>query len=63
MKFPKNFNKMKLSEQEEWLVNKLLEIYNLENIIKKNLAIVRGGQSIHVRDEITRPDEALLKDV
>jgi hypothetical protein len=63
MKFPKNWNKMKISEQEEWLVNKLYEVYELEALIKKNLASTRGGQSIHVSDEISRPDEAILKDV
>jgi hypothetical protein len=63
MKFPKNWNKMKISEQEEWLVNKLYEVYELEALIKKNLASTRGGQSIRVSDEISRPDEAILKDV
>jgi len=54
---------MKINEQEEWLVNKLYEVYELEALIKKNLASTRGGQSIHVSDEISRPDEAILKDV
>lgn len=35
MKFPKNWNKMKLHEQEEFLVNKLTQVYALEVAIKK----------------------------
>lgn len=62
MKFPKNWNKMKLHEQEEFLVNKLHQVYELEIAIKKNLASIRGGQSIHISDDISRPDEAILKD-
>lgn len=62
MKFPKNWNKMKLHEQEEFLVNKLTQVYALEVAIKKNLASIRGGQSIHISDDISRPDEAILKD-
>jgi hypothetical protein len=57
---PKNWNKMKLSEQESWLVNKLQEYYSVENEITKMLARIRGGQRVIVKD-IDRPDEALLK--
>lgn len=60
MKLPKSFNKMKLSEQEEYLTKKLQEVYDLENYIRKQLASIRGGQRIHVPDDI-RPDEDLLK--
>ena len=60
MKMPKNWNKMKLSEQEIWLVNKLQEYYSVENEITKMLARIRGGQRVIVKD-IDRPDEALLK--
>jgi hypothetical protein len=60
MKMPKNWNKMKLSEQESWLVNKLQEYYSVENEITKMLARIRGGQRVIVKD-IDRPDEALLK--
>lgn len=60
MKYPKNWNKMSLAEQEVWLVNKLNELYNIENNIKQALAKVRGGTKFEVK-EIDRPDEALLK--
>jgi hypothetical protein len=51
---------MSLAEQEVWLVNKLNELYNMENNIKQALAKVRGGTKFEVK-EIDRPDEALLK--
>ena len=60
MRYPKNWNKMSLAEQEMWLVKKLTELYNMENNIKKALAKVRGGTKFEVK-EIDRPDEALLK--
>ena len=44
MRYPKNFNKMSINEQEIWLVKKLNELYNEENSIKKALAKVRGGK-------------------
>lgn len=62
MKIPKNFNKMKAHEQEAWLIKKYTEVVNLEQHIKKLLAMVRGGQAIFFPDNIDRPDEALLKD-
>jgi hypothetical protein len=62
MKHPKNWNKMNLSQQEEWLIKKLQQVYQLEETIKKNLATVRGGQTIKINDEIDRPDELILKD-
>lgn len=62
MKIPKNFNKMKAVEQETWLVNKYVEVVQLEEHIKKLLARVRGGQAIFFPNEIDRPDEAILKD-
>lgn len=61
MKYPKNWNKMSLTEQENWLVKKLTELYNEEAEIKKLLGKVRGGQKINiVIDE--RPDLLDLKD-
>ena len=60
MRYPKNFNKMSIVEQEAWLVKKLAELYSEENDIKKALAKVRGGTKYEVK-EIDRPDEALLK--
>jgi hypothetical protein len=60
MKYPKNWNKMTLAEQEVWLVKKLTELYNMEANIKQVLAKVRGGTKFEVK-EVDRPDEALLK--
>jgi hypothetical protein len=60
MKYPKNWNKMTLAEQEMWLVKKLTELYNMEANIKQVLAKVRGGTKFEVK-EVDRPDEALLK--
>ena len=51
---------MKLSEQESYLVKKLSELYEIENYIRKNLASIRGGQRIHITEDI-RPDEDILK--
>ena len=61
MKYPKNWNKMSLAEQELWLVKKLTELHNLEASVKQALAKVRGGNKFEVK-EIDRPDEALLKE-
>ena len=60
MKLPKNWNKMKLSEQEIYLVKKLSELYDVETYIRKTLASIRGGQRIHITEDI-RPDEDILK--
>ena len=51
---------MSIVEQEIWLVKKLAEIYNEENVIKKALAKVRGGTKYEVK-EIERLDELELK--
>ena len=48
MRYPKNWNKMSLVEQENWLVKKLTELYNAENEVKKMLGKVRGGQKINI---------------
>lgn len=62
MRLPKSFNKMKLSEQEIWLTNKLTEVHNIELEIRRYLAKVRGGQIIFTpSDEIDRLDEIELK--
>jgi hypothetical protein len=60
MRYPKNWNKMSLAEQEAWLVKKLTELYIMETSVKQALAKVRGGNKYEVK-EIDRPDEALLK--
>ena len=60
MKMPKNWNKLKLDEQESWLVKKYQEIMVDVESVSRMLAKIRGGQRIVVK-EIERPDEALLK--
>lgn len=57
---PKNWNKLNLSEQENWLVKKYQEMINEVESVSKMLAKIRGGNRIVVK-EIERPDEALLK--
>ena len=57
---PKNWNKLKLDEQENWLVKKYQEMMNDVDSVSRMLAKIRGGQKIVVK-EIERPDEALLK--
>ena len=62
MRLPKLFNKMKLSEQETWLTNKLAEVHGIEQEIRCYLAKVRGGQIIFTpSDQIDRLDEIELK--
>jgi hypothetical protein len=62
MRLPKFFNKMKLSEQETWLTNKLAEVHGIEQEIRRYLAKVRGGQIIFTpSDQIDRLDEIELK--
>ena len=60
MKIPKNWNKLKIEEQEQWLVKKYQEMINEVESVSKMLAKIRGGNRIVVK-EIERPDEALLK--
>ena len=48
MKYPKNWNKMSLAEQELWLVKKLTELHNLEALVKQALAKVRGGHKVNL---------------
>jgi hypothetical protein len=60
MKMPKNWNKLKLDEQESWLVKKYQEIMVDVESVSRMLAKIRGGNRIVVK-EIERPDEALLK--
>ena len=58
MRLPKLFNKMKLSEQETWLTNKLAEVHGIEQEIRRYLAKVRGGQIIFTpSDQLDRLDE------
>jgi len=60
IKLPRNFNKMTLSEQESYLVKKLSEYYKMEEDIKRMLSKIRGGNKI-IATEVSRPDEAVLK--
>ena len=60
MRMPKNWNKLKLDEQESWLVKKYQEIMVDVESVSRMLAKIRGGNRIVVK-EIERPDEALLK--
>jgi hypothetical protein len=60
IKLPKSFNKMTLSEQESYLVKKLLEFYKMEEDVKRMLSKIRGGNKVIIK-EVERPDEAVLK--
>lgn len=52
---PKKINKMSIEEQEVYLVKKLQELHNKENIYRRALAKVRGNHKIDV-SELERPD-------
>lgn len=60
MKMPKGFNKMTISEQENWLVKEFIKVCELQNDISRMLAKIRGGTKMIIK-EIERPDELLLK--
>ena len=60
VKLPRSFNKMTLSEQESYLVKKLLEYYKMEEDVKRMLSKIRGGNKVIIK-EVERPDEAVLK--
>ena len=59
---PKGFNKWTLSQQEEYFIVKLQELYSVEEGLKQMLAKIRGGNRMEFK-EIERPDEILLKDL
>ena len=61
MRYPKNFAKLTTIQQEQWLVSKLQEIHQLEQVIKITLGKIRGGEVL-IFKEIDRPDLALMKD-
>lgn len=61
MKYPKNFNRLKPSEQETWLVNKLQDIYDIEQDIKIALGKIRGGEIVLFK-EVDRLDLLDMKD-
>jgi hypothetical protein len=58
---PKNWNRLNISEQESWLVKKYQEMISEVESVSKMLAKIRGGQRIKIAEEVSRPDEALLK--
>lgn len=60
MKMPKGFNKWTLSQQEDYFIKKLAEVYELEVQCKQMLGKIRGGQKVQVI-EMERPDEILMK--
>lgn len=62
MKMPKGFNKWTLSQQEEYFIVKLQELYSVEEGLKQMLAKIRGGSRMEFK-EIERPDEIILKDL
>ncbi len=57
---PKKINKMSIEEQEVFLVKKLQELAEKENIYRRALAKVRGKSKIDV-SELERPDLFDLK--
>jgi hypothetical protein len=57
---PKGFNKWTLSQQEEYFIKRLQEVYDIEKEIKNTLAKIRGGNRMQYK-EIERPDEIQLK--
>jgi hypothetical protein len=61
MKYPKLFNKLTPSEQEQWLVNKLQDIYDIEQDIKIALGKIRGGEIVLFK-EVDRLDLLEMKD-
>ena len=62
MKMPKGFNKWTLSQQEEFFIKRLQELYEIEADMKRNLAKIRGGNRMEFK-EVERPDEIILKDL
>ena len=46
MKYPKNFHKLSLDQQESWLANQRLQILQQLDDNSRQLAIVRGGMKI-----------------
>ena len=61
LKIEKKFNKMSLSEQEAYLVNKIYELHALEDSYRKMLGKIRGGSKQSLPDDDERPDLIELK--
>ena len=58
---PKKLEKMKIEEQEAYLIKKLQDMYELEKLYRRALAKVRGKVKIDVSD-FERPDLLQLKE-
>jgi hypothetical protein len=61
LKISKSFNKMSLLEQESYLVNRIYEIHALEDVYRKMLGKIRGGQKQTLIEDDDRPDLIELK--
>lgn len=61
MRYPKNWNKLTLSEQENWLIKKYQEVVAEEQNVRRMLAQVRGKVKVKIAEEDYRPDEIILK--
>ena len=61
MRYPKNWNKLTLSEQETWLIKKYQEVVLEEQSVKRMLAQVRGKVKVKIAEDELRPDEIILK--
>jgi hypothetical protein len=61
LKISKSFNKMSLSEQESYLVSKIHELHAAEDIYRRMLGKIRGGQRQSLPDDEDRPDLIELK--
>ena len=61
MRYPKNWNKLTLEEQEIWLIKKYKEIVAEEQNVRRMLAQVRGKVKVKIAEDELRPDEIILK--
>lgn len=52
---------MSASDQENWLVKKLMELQQEEAKLRRLLATVRGGNKLIIKSD-ERPDEMMLKE-
>lgn len=60
MKYPKQFQKWSLEEQERWLIAKLQEMHTEEDDLRRTLAQVRNGYKYEPSTE-ERPDLEYVK--
>lgn len=57
---PKKINKMSIEEQEVYLIRKMQELYQKEQVYRRALAKVRGNHKIDL-SELERPDLIEMK--